>query len=91
MSESSMITDYILLTAHLIVGFLLVFFSAKAFKRTKYKPMILLAIGFTLLVLGETVVEYAFVFLQNDNLQKIIEEGFEIAGFVVLIIAVKKS
>jgi len=90
MSESH-ITEYILLAAHLIAGFLLVFFSAKAFKRTKYKPMILLAIGFTLLVLGETVVEYAFAFLQNESLQKIIEEGFEIAGFIVLIIAVKKS
>jgi hypothetical protein len=87
----SQITEYILLVAHLIVGFLLVFFSAKAFKRTKYKPMILLAVGFTLLVLGETVVEYAFAFLQNENLQKIIEEGFEISGFVVLIMAVKKS
>ena len=90
MSESPL-TEYILLIAHLIVGFLLVFFSAKAFKRTKYKPMVLLAIGFTLLVLGETVVEYAFAFLQNENIQKIIEEGFEIAGFIVLIIAVKKS
>lgn len=67
------------------------FFSAKAFTRTKYRPMILLALGFTLLVLGETLVEYAFVFLQNDSLQKIIEEGFEISGFIVLIIAVKKS
>lgn len=90
MSESPL-TEYILLAAHLIVGFLLVFFSAKAFKRTKYKPMVLLAIGFTLLVLGETVVEYAFAFLQNESMQKIIEEGFEIAGFIVLIIAVKKS
>ena len=90
MSESP-ITEYMLLAAHLIVGFLLVFFSAKAFKRTKYKLMILLAVGFTLLVLGETVVEYAFAFLQNESIQKIIEEGFEIAGFIILIIAVKKS
>ena len=90
MSESPL-TEYVLLVAHLIVGFLLVFFAAKAFKRTKYKPMILLAIGFTLLVLGETVVEYAFAFLQNESIQKIIEEGFEIVGFIVLIIAVKKS
>jgi len=90
MSESHL-TEYILLSAHLIVGFLLVFFSAKAFKRTKYKPMILLAVGFTLLVLGETIVEYAFAFLQNESIQKIIEEGFEIAGFIVLITAVKKS
>ena len=87
----SPILQYVILAAHLIAGFLLVFFSAKAFKRTKYKPMILLAIGFTLLVLGETVVEYAFAFLDNDTIQSIIEEGFEIAGFIVLIIAVKKS
>jgi hypothetical protein len=84
-------TQYILLAAHLIVGFLLVFFAAKAFKKTKYQPMILLVIGFTLLVLGETVMEYAFAFLENETLQKIIEESFEIAGFIVLIIAVKKS
>lgn len=84
-------TEYMLLAAHLLVGFLLVFFSAKAFKRTKYKPMILLAIGFSLVVLGETIVEYALAFLQNDSLQKIIEEGVEISGFIVLILAVKKS
>jgi len=84
-------TQLILLAAHLIVGFLLVYFAAKAFKRTKYTPMLLLVIGFTLLVLGETAIEYAFSFLQNEDLQKIIEEGFEIAGFAVLILAVKKS
>lgn len=89
MDES--VTDYILLAAHLLVGFALVFFAAKAFKKTKYPPMILLAIGFTLLVLGETVVEYGFAFLENEGIQKAIEEGFEIAGFIVLILAVKKS
>jgi len=89
MVESSSV-HYILLAAHLIVGFLLVFFAAKAFKRTKYPPMLLLVIGFTLLVLGETVIEDAFSFLESD-LQKYIEEGFEIAGFIVLIWAVKKS
>ena len=89
--EEASFTNYILLAAHLAVGFTLVFFAAKAFRRTKYTPMVLLAIGFTLLVLGETVVEYGVAFLQNETLQKFIEEGFEIAGFVVLIIAVKKS
>lgn len=89
--EDPSLTNYILLAAHLIVGFTLVFFAAKAFKRTKYPPMALLVIGFTLLVLGETVVEYGFAFLENESLQKIIEEGFEIAGFLVLIISVKKS
>ncbi|MGI0046207.1 MAG: DUF7521 family protein [Nitrosotalea sp.] len=89
--EESSITNYILLAAHLLVGFILVFFASRAFKRTRYAPMMLLAIGFTLLVLGETVVEYGLAFLENEGLQKIIEEGFEIAGFIVLIIAVKKS
>jgi len=82
---------YILLAAHLIVGFILVFYAAKAFKKTKYTPMMLLVIGFTLLVLGETVVEFAFSFLNDKSIVKIIEEGFEIAGFIVLILAVKKS
>ncbi|MHB8601863.1 MAG: DUF7521 family protein [Nitrosotalea sp.] len=82
---------YILLAAHLIVGFILVFYAAKAFKKTKYAPMLLLVIGFTLLVLGETVIEYAFSFLSDKSIQKIIEEGFEIAGFIVLILAVKRS
>lgn len=89
--EEQSVTNFILLAAHLLVGFTLVFFAAKAFKKTKYPPMILLAVGFTLLVLGETVVEYGFAFLQNEGVQKLIEEGFEIAGFIVLIIAVKKS
>ena len=86
-----MITNYILLAAHLVVGFILVFYAAKAFKKTKYRPMLLLVIGFTLLILGETVVDDAFGFLNNENLQQIIEESFEIAGFIVLILAVKKS
>jgi len=89
MVESS-ITNYALLAVHIIVGFILVFLATRAFKRTKYYPMVLLVIGFTLLVLGETVVEYIFSFT-GKNLEKIIEEGFEIAGFIVLIIAVKKS
>lgn len=88
--ESLEPTRLILLAAHLIVGFTLVFFAAKAFRKTKYPPMMLLAAGFTLLVLGETVVEYGFSFL-DESFQRVIEESFEIAGFVVLILAVKKS
>lgn len=86
-----MINNYVLLAAHVIVGFILVFYAAKAYKKTKYAPMLLLVIGFSLLVIGETVIEDAFSFLHNENMQQIIEECFEIAGFIVLILAVKKS
>ena len=86
-----MINNYVLLAAHVIVGFLLAFYAAKAYKKTKYPPMLLLVIGFSLLVLGETVIDDAFSFLHNESLQQMIEESFEIAGFIVLILAVKKS
>lgn len=86
-----MINNYVLLAAHVIVGFLLVFYAAKAYKKTKYPPMLLLVIGFSLLVLGETIIDDTFSFLHNENLQQMIEESFEIAGFIVLILAVKKS
>jgi len=86
-----LINNYVLLAAHVVVGFLLVFYAAKAYQKTKYPPMLLLVIGFSLLVLGETVIDDAFSFLHDENLQQIIEECFEIVGFVVLILAVKKS
>ncbi|MBI3841939.1 MAG: hypothetical protein HY295_02145 [Thaumarchaeota archaeon] len=86
-----MITNYFLLAVHLIVGFILVFYAAKAFRKTRYPPMLLLVIGFTLLVLGETVIGDVFSFIGKEEIQSIIEESFEIAGFIILILAVKKS
>lgn len=83
--------DYVLLLIHLIVGSILIFYALRALKRTKFKPMVFLCVGLILLVLGETVVDEAFSFLQNDAIAEYIAEGFEIAGFIALIIAVKKS
>lgn len=83
--------DYVLLSIHLIVGSVLIFYALRALKRTKFKPMMFLCIGLILLVLGETVIDEAFSFLQNDVVAEYIAEGFEIAGFIALIVAVKKS
>lgn len=82
---------YPILIIHLIVGFVLVFFALKAFKKTRYPPMMLLAIGFSLIVLGDTIIGDLAEFFENDLVAEIIEEGIEIAGFVVLIISVKRS
>ncbi|HIH07023.1 MAG TPA: hypothetical protein HA292_03545 [Candidatus Nitrosotenuis sp.] len=84
-------TSIAITIAHLVVGFILVFYAAKAYKKTKYPPMLLLVIGFTFLVLGETVVDDYITFLNNDILENIIAESFEITGFIILILAVKKS
>ena len=82
---------YPILIIHLIVGFILVFFALKAFKKTRYPPMMLLAIGFSLIVLGDTVIGDLAELLGDGLIAEIIEEGIEIAGFVALIIAVKRS
>lgn len=38
---------YVILAIHVKVGLTLVFISLKAFKKTRYPPMALLAIGFS--------------------------------------------
>ena len=84
-------SDIVITAIHLIIGFILVFYAAKAYKKTKYPPMLLLVAGFTVLVLGETVVEDALYFIGNKFVQETIAEAFEIVRFIILILAVKKS
>ena len=88
MEESAF--HYVFLVIHLIVGFVLVYLAMKAFKKTKYPPMALLVIGFSLIVIGDTILGDVFSFLEEEVLE-IIEESIEITGFIVLILAVKRS
>ena len=82
---------YPILIIHVIVGFVLVYFALKAFKKTRYPPMMLLAIGFALIVLGDTVIGDLAESLNDEFIAEVIEEGIEIGGFIVLILAVKRS
>lgn len=75
---------------HVLVGFLLVYFAAKAYKKTKYMPMLLLTLGFFLIVIGDTILG-DLLGISNKNLQDMIEEITEISGFILVIIAVIKS
>lgn len=77
--------------AHLIVGSILVFIAIKAFKKTKYPPMALLATGFALIVVGDTIMGDILSVFHNNSLTEIVEESIEIAGFIILILAVKRS
>jgi hypothetical protein len=85
------VSDAVITLVHLAVGFILVFYAAKAYKKTKYPPMLLLVAGFTILVLGETIIEDALYFIGSKLIQETIAESFEIVGFIILILAVKKS
>ena len=82
---------YFILIIHLIVGFALVYLSMKAFKKTKYPPMALLAAGFALIVIGDTIIGDIVETFGENLVGEIIEEGIEIAGFIVLILAIKRS
>jgi len=82
---------YSILVIHLIVGLVLVYLAMKAFKKTKYPPMALLAVGFALIVIGDTVIGDIVETFGENLVGEIIEEGIEIAGFIALILAVKRS
>ena len=82
---------YGILAVHIIVGFALVYLAMKAFKKTKYPPMALLAAGFALIVVGDTIIGDIVETVDESLVGEIIEEGIEIAGFIVLILAVKRS
>ncbi len=75
---------------HIFVGFLLVYFAAKAFKKTKYLPMLYLTFGFLALTIGDTIIG-DLLNSENPSSQEIVEELVEISGFVLVIIAVIKS
>jgi hypothetical protein len=85
----------IVISIHLILGALLVYFAVRAFKKTKYIPMILLSFGFLFITIGDTVLGDFLVvvdssFLDEAN-RRMGEEVFEIFGFVLVILAILKS
>jgi hypothetical protein len=80
----------VIVLVHILVGFFLVYFAAKAFKRTKYLPMLFLTFGFILIVIGDTIVG-DLIGIDDKQTAGMIEEIVEIAGFLLVIIAVIKS
>jgi hypothetical protein len=83
-------TYFVIVIIHILVGFFLVYFAAKAYKKTKYFPMLLLTFGFFLIVIGDTILG-DFLNINDKSTVKIIEEIAEISGFLLVIVAVIKS
>ena len=75
---------------HVILGFILVYFAIRAYKRSRYVPMIYLAAGFLLITIGDTIIGDSLA-LTDEKSKDIVEEIVEIFGFVLVIIAVLKS
>ena len=81
---------FVIVIIHILVGFFLVFVAAKAYKKTKYLPMLYLTFGFFLIVIGDTILGDLFN-ITDKNTVEIIEELTEVSGFILVIIAVIKS
>ncbi len=81
---------FVIVTIHILVGFLLVFIAARAYKRTKFIPMLLLTIGFFNIVIGDTILG-DFLNINDESTMRMIEELTEISGFILVIIAVIKT
>ncbi len=75
---------------HVILGFILVYFAIRAYKRSRYVPMIYLAAGFLLITIGDTIIGDSLA-LTDEKSKDMVEEIVEIFGFVLVIIAVLKS
>jgi hypothetical protein len=81
---------FVIVLIHILVGFLLVYFAAKAYKKTKYLPMLYLTFGFFLIVIGDTLLG-DLLGISDKNTLDMVEEITEISGFILVIIAVIKS
>ena len=81
---------FVIVIIHILVGYFLVFVAAKAYKKTKYLPMLYLTFGFFLIVIGDTILGDLFN-ITDKNTVEIIEELTEVSGFILVIIAVIKS
>ena len=81
---------FVIVLIHILVGFLLVYFAAKAYKKTKYLPMLYLTFGFFLIVIGDTLLG-DLLGISDKNTLDMVDEITEISGFMLVIIAVIKS
>lgn len=75
---------------HVVLGFILVYFAIRAYKRSRYVPMLFLAVGFALITIGDTIIGDSLA-LADEKSKEMVEEIVEIFGFVLVIIAVLKS
>lgn len=83
-------TNQVILIIHILAGFFLVYISARAYKRTKYVPMLILTFGFFLIIIGDTVLGDLFNITEKSTADTV-EELVETFGFILVIIAVIKS
>ena len=81
---------FVIVIIHILAGLFLVYFAARAYKRTKYFPMLLLTFGFFLIAFGDTILG-DLLNIDYNIAGVMFEELVETSGFILVIIAVIKS
>ncbi len=80
--------DIIVSAVHVIVSSILLFFAVRAYLRTKLPSVFYSMLGFAIIVMGYLV--FDLVYFNNNELKRL-DEVFDDIGFIMLIIALKKS
>ncbi len=75
---------------HFILGFILLFISARAYLRTKHPSLFYLTLGFAILAIGHMLFDVIIIDINNIELGRY-DEIFDILTLITFIIAVKKS
>lgn len=75
---------------HFILGSILLFFSGRAYLRTKHPSMLYLTVGFAILAVGHLLFQIITISIKHMELERF-DEILDIFTLIAFIIAVKKS
>lgn len=89
-SGENMLEEVILGAIHFILGSILLFFSGRAYLRTKHPSILYLTVGFAILAIGHLLFEIIIISINRIELERF-DEILDILTLIVFIIAVKKS
>ncbi len=86
--KNMLLEDIIVSIVHLIVSSVLLFFAVRAYLRTKLVSVFYTMLGFATIVIGHLFFD---VFYNNSAELWRLDEIFDDIGFIMFIIALKKS
>ncbi len=81
--------SYIINAVRFVVGLILTAIAIQAFFKTRASGMFFLALGFSLITMGNLL--SAIYYVNNAEMDNLFSDIFDVFGLIALIIAVKKS
>jgi hypothetical protein len=82
-------TPYLIIAVRFLLGFILMILSFRAFWKTKATAMFYLTMGFALIAVGNLF--SAIYYIDDEGMDRLLANIFDILGLIALIIAVERS